>query len=84
MSTIEAMRLSLVELSKNGTAHFDTVAQQIRETRIALMLLEGEDINTYLNNIKRYNSELHKLRKQKNELKEEIAKLEQEIAKLNS
>lgn len=43
-STKEILQQSLLELSKSETIHFDTTAQQIASTRIALLKLEGQNV----------------------------------------
>lgn len=44
ITTIVALQQSLLELSKSDTTHIDATANQIASTRIALLQMEGVDI----------------------------------------
>jgi len=70
MNLTETLSSALLNLTKQDAIHYETVANQIRETRTALLLASGtdiskmEDVATKLAQLEKINDELGKKQKQ--------------------
>lgn len=82
----ETLEQSLLLLSKSDVVHFDTVCTEINNTRLALLKLEGVNIEELCNQEVMYaawskiNKETQALRKEHEDLKYKILKLKDQIA----
>lgn len=82
----ETLEQSLLELSKSDTVHFDTTCTEISNTRLALLKMEGVNIEELCNQEATFaawsklNKEVQKLRKESEELKYRILQLKDQIA----
>ena len=65
-TSLLSLQKSLIALSDSNSVHYEVTAQQIRETRIAILAAEGVDMSKFLD----YTARL-----------EQIEKLDAEIAK---
>lgn len=81
----ETLEQSLLELSKSNTVHFKETVDEISSTRLALLHLEGVDIEKLCNIEARFKTwskldkEVKQLQEQKERLQVSIMKLEAEI-----
>lgn len=73
-ATADALRQSLVELSKSGNTNFKECNDQIREARAALLSVEGYDASSF--------KELEQYLKDAEAKKAEVQALSEEIGRL--
>lgn len=78
-----ALTQALNNLTSSGTSHHDETATQIRETRVALMMLDNDiNMEKYFENLKRHDGTLMNLRNEKTQLRKEIRELTEQLIAL--
>lgn len=81
----ETLETSLIELCKSDTVHFETTCNEISNTRLALLKMEGVniqelcDIEGTFKAWSKLNQEVKQLREQKENLRVSIIKLDEEL-----
>ena len=48
-TSLETLQKSLLELSKSGTIHYEVTAQELAQTRAAILTIEGVDLEAVTN-----------------------------------
>lgn len=86
MSTVkETLQQSLLELSKSQTVHYEVTANEISNTRLALLKMDGVNIEEMCNQEvafkawNKLNQEVKKLEERKSNLTVQLMKLNEEI-----